>query len=370
MKIDNYEVYDAQLKVMSPIHIGDGLQISKKEFVFSNLNGKTKILVLDIEKLYSRFIKVGAAATAEFERFLTARENTKTSVSLSSLLFKYKINRHEYVKYEIASTLEELKEHNINTCLKDAFGYPYIPGISIKGMIRSAIMSYAIASDNYLLAEVKNKVTDLLSKYPKKFQFKILEREISDLVDKKFSKIKGVKPFSGLIVGDSYPLSKDSLCLAQKVDLLLNGGENSLNIYKESIGPFTNIHFKLSLDKTKIGEVDIEYIKNALEFYKNQMSDYFFKEFGVEYKDEGLVFLGSAGFVTKTIIYQIFGKDAKKVTWDIFKSTLSDKMFEKHKYYSDKVTPHACKCTEFDDGSSDLAFYDVGQAILTFTRVN
>ena len=112
--------------------------------------------------------------------------------------------------------------------------------------------------------------------------FKTLEREISDLVDKKFSKIKGVKPFSGLIVGDSSPLSKDSLCLAQKIDLLLNGGENSLNIYKESIGPFTNIHFKLSLDRTKIGEVDIEYIKNALEFYKNQMSDYFFKEFGVE----------------------------------------------------------------------------------------
>lgn len=210
----------------------------------------------------------------------------------------------------------------------------------------------------------------MLSISPKKYQFKKLEKDISDLVDDKLLEIKGVKPFSGLIIGDSDPISKDSLCLAQKIDVLVDGGENPLNIYKESVGTSATVHFKLSLDKSKIAVVDFDYIKKALEFYKNQISDYFFKEFDTEHKNEGLVFLGAAGFVTKTIIYQIFGNEAKEVTWKIFKFTMKAKMFEKHKSFSGQVTPHACKCTEFDDGSSEIGFDDVGQAILTFKRVN
>lgn len=372
MNIDNYEVYNATLKVISPIHIGDGSEITKKEFVLSKQNNK--ILVLDIERLYGAFIQVGATATSEFENFLKAPEHSKQSVSLSSLLYKYKISHQEYVKYEIASTLDNLNEYNIKSCIKDAFGSPYIPGSSIKGMIRSALMAYTIATNSDLSEKIKKLINDELLKSPTKNSWKKLDKIISNEVDNMLKKREGIKPFSGLIIGDSEPISRNLLCLAQKIDLLLDGGENPLNVYKESIAPCSQVHFKLSIDKTKIANVDIDYIQNALDFSKTQINKYFFKEFSqeglVSNFEKGLVFLGSAGFVTKTIIYQIFEEEAKSITWSILKSTMSKKMFEKHGRYRNIITPHTCKCAEFDDGSEEIAFDDVGQAILSFTKVS
>ena len=368
MNIDNYDVYNATLKVISPIHIGDGYEITKKEFILDK--DKNKILVLDIERLYGVFFKIGAVAKNEFENFLTDSQNTKTKISLKKFLSNYKINHQEYLKYEISSSLIKFNEHNIKTCIKNAFGCPFVPGSTIKGMIRSAIMAYTIANNSDLSKKIKKLIQDELLNKPTNNSWKKLEMIISNEVDNILRKRDGIQPFSGLIITDSEPISKNSLCLAKKIDFLLDESENALNIYNESIASSSQVHFKLSIDKTKITNVDIDYIQKALDFFKNQINKYYLKEFdGPNSFQEGYVFLGTAGFVTKTIVYQIFGEEAKNITWRIFKSTMDEKIFKNHLSYEKRVTPHTLKCTEFENGSEELEFDSVGLAILSFTKV-
>lgn len=48
------------------------------------------------------------------------------------------------------------KQHGIKSCIKDAFNKPYIPGSSIKGYIRTALLAYEIQNHRMYFINLKN----------------------------------------------------------------------------------------------------------------------------------------------------------------------------------------------------------------------
>ena len=283
--------------------------------------------------------------------------------------------------------------NEIDTFIKDPYGLPFVPGSSIKGMIRTALLCYEIVNSNRL-SNLINKIYEKSKDFDSKPNIykKNMGLAMSDMEKEVFSTILKERPrlpdalrsnMRGLIIGDSRPLKTTDLTLSKKIDFTVGKNENLLPIYRETIKPEVDIYFDISID-TLIDNTPFPYsidnIFEAINLFNQTSNDYFYSIFDRENKGENIVYLGGGtGFLSKTIIYPAFAKSqtylkdlykdldidenkaktvykdkkistAVEVTHRIFKRTLG-KIYEVHNHDTDlldEVSPHTCKCTRYN----------------------
>ena len=124
---------EIKIETLSPVHIGNGtfLQQGNDYIVEDN-----HINVLSLDKLGKI---IGTDNT-------TIREWTKAIEEGNGEFFvKGKMQGHsyqEYTKRHIESSIKiDQRKNTLKECIHDGMGYPYIPGSSIKGAIRTAYFS-------------------------------------------------------------------------------------------------------------------------------------------------------------------------------------------------------------------------------------
>ena len=261
------KVHDVQLITESPVHIGDGTKIEKKQYIYDPIAQKVKIV--DLNCLYNHFHSIGRETA--FTEFLLNRNK-----SLQNLVIEFKLNIDKFVKYELdCSPLpgSDFKLREIISFTKDPYGYPYIPGSSLKGKMRCLLEQTAGASQVGMSSEVNNSLKvqieqDLESGTKGRSCLKKSAKSIESVFDKKINDKESLKLMSGLVVSDSRPIMDDSpLVLAQKIDFTLKGKQNALPIYKESLKPGIKVDFTVTID-TSVLNIDVNYIRNALDFYQ------------------------------------------------------------------------------------------------------
>ena len=168
-----------------------------------------------------------------------------------------------------------------------------------------------------------------------------------------------------MIVSDSKPVyENNSLVLAQKIDYSLKKNKRPLPIYRESLRPKTKLDFTITIDTSSMGEIDVPYIKKALNFFHKQAFQYFYNEFDEADDSDDIIWLGGGvGFACKTIIYQLFENEAFLVANDIFRTEYKG-IYERHnhdKYRNVKLSPHMRKRTVYDN-----LLCDMGKARIRF----
>lgn len=154
---------------------------------------------------------------------------------------------------------------------------------------------------------------------------------------------------SGIIVGDSEPLSREDIVLCQKWEQHVDGSYKTLNLLRECIKPGTVIKSSLTIDETECN-LKIEDILDAVKLFYEQYYQMFQSKFPrCDRGKPNTVFLGGgSGFVSKTVVYPMFGeKEGIEITKDIFDRT---GVPQNHKHYKDtrmRVSPHILKCTRY-----------------------
>ena len=131
------KTYNLELKVQGPVFVGNGEEIQKKEYVF--LNGRHALGVVDIEKLYQLARKKGLAS--DMEQFMV--RDTRTTLRQWSDSHRIKPDELKAcMKYivDAGDMQQEKGRMQIMACIKDPYGKPYIPGSSIKGMLRTILL--------------------------------------------------------------------------------------------------------------------------------------------------------------------------------------------------------------------------------------
>ena len=131
------KTYNLELKVQGPVFVGNGEEIQKKEYVF--LNGRHALGVVDIEKLYQLARKKGLAS--DMEQFMV--RDTRTTLRQWSDSHRIKSDELKAcMKYivDAGDMQQEKGRMQIMACIKDPYGKPYIPGSSIKGMLRTILL--------------------------------------------------------------------------------------------------------------------------------------------------------------------------------------------------------------------------------------
>lgn len=352
--IEPYRQYQITLETVGPVFIGSGNKLSKKSYIFSD---KNHIEMVDLEKMY-QFLK-NKGLESKYEQYLMSRDTMK----LGDWLKRNRIDIPDIrkcIKYEIEcgdvigveSRDMEIQEH-----IKDPYGMPYIPGSSIKGMLRTILLIYDILENSQKYQKAKNNLSYDIGKQQRRTIY--LSKNMKEIETISFNKLNRDEKkvgnavndiMAGGIVSDSASIDIKDLVLCKKIERHPDGREHSINIMRECIKPGTQINFTLTVDES-ICNIDEQIIYEAIKKYTECYNDCFIASFkGAEYLQDDYVILGGgSGFASKTIEYSMYGKkDGVKCIRDILLNTVKREKNGNHKNYKDAalgVSPHIIKYT-------------------------
>ena len=306
----------------------------------------------------------------EYERFMV----NDMKKDLGSWMTEHKIpaaDINEWALYQLDcgdAVIERGRTIQIMQCMKDAYGNPYIPGSSLKGMLRTILLSECVTADAERYQRYKRDV--LREANQRSGRMSYLKRETKAIETEAFHTLQRSKTktdmvndsLAGLIVSDSKSLSVDALTLCQKIEYHTSGEIKRLNLLRECIKPGTVIDFTITIDSTKC-QFRAEDIKRAVADFAKLYYEFFSGKFAQIAKPEkDTVWLGGgAGYVSKTITYPLFGQRGVNMTQTIFEHTGVPRQ---HKHYIDTrlgVSPHILKMTMYQGKR-----YQFGECSLRF----
>ena len=403
---DIFEYYTLKLTTLSPVFVGSGQSIGKKEFCLLPKTDKNRFI--DMEKLIDYFVKENPENLELFEKFMledaslakeTRRAKDGTLYTGTECLNKKWLHtflnliampvsaRKNCARYEISNDgmfQDDKTLCEIQTFMRGTYGgiqKAYIPGSSVKGMLRTALLQQLIRCNPDLLPpesdinkkEEENITAALLNTLKLKYKY-----GVPDTNDAVNSIMKGI------IVSDSEPIPDECLTVCKKIDRTSRqggGAEQLLNVARECIKPYTEVTFKIKVDKRYFCPTGIEMNFEALfhemirafdEDYRKFYLSQFSKVEGnqQDFQNEFLVLGGGSGYFGKNIIYTRYGfsKGLKKVS-----QYMREKDFDKHGKPKDKtgklknpddyhlhgISPHMLKLTMYQDKMYHMGICDV-----------
>lgn len=364
------KVYDITLRVCGPVFIGSGQEIGKKEYI--RIPEQGKVLIPDLPGMYG-FLKKRGLARA-YEDYLMDSK----AVDLFSWLRQRNIrleDMREWTSYTLDcgdAVFDRGKQ--IKTFVKDAYGCPYIPGSSLKGMLRTILIAEDYRRHPERFAQVREEIRRNVGKPADKKKY--LKNETDRIEEIAFHKNLSDRKkedmtsdiLAGMIVSDSMPLSIDDLTLCQKIDYHVHGMERRLPILRECLKPETEVHFTLSIDQEIHPVIPVRYLRAAIDEFAKQYDRVFLSRFPNTAEPSGnTVWLGGgAGFVSKTVLYNLFGREqGLELVPKIFEKTGVPQM---HGHKADGrhgVSPHILKITKYMGKS-----YQFGECRIFFREVN
>ena len=139
---DYLKHYRVKICVLSPVYIGSGEKTGKKEHIYMPWNHH--VIIPNVEKMYMDLQKKGLGK--EFADYMM--DGRPKEPSLSQWLGQHKMQREDYERWKLyemdageAFVSQTARPKEIEAFVKDAYGMPYVPGSTLKGMFRTALIA-------------------------------------------------------------------------------------------------------------------------------------------------------------------------------------------------------------------------------------
>ena len=375
MNSKQFETAKMCLHVVTPINIADGVTLRAKDYLYDTRQRRVFFLNLHAWHWFVYKHKL----LDKYEKYIS---NFKDRKSLLEWLQEqgYGLeNLQDVISSEAqadASLVDAEKKtlHDINRHIRHGDGTPFIPGSSIKGVFRTAV-----------LYKLLQKRQDIKSKYWRQIQGKIsnnylnpkrdfdglakdLESELLHTLCLKDDKERNISnknavcsAMRGLQVSDTYASRNVQTAILQKVDggfdKFGKASPKKLPIFRECMLPEAELFFDVKIEKAVMSTIGISSVDDLLKTTHSffaAVTDLLQQAFGKEYQEvfqgvaAGNMFLGgNTGFLSKTLLAMLApDKDTAKNTIKV----LLDKSFKNHKHLlRDKViAPRTLKCTNYN----------------------
>ena len=371
MNSKQFETAKMCLHVVTPINIADGVTLRAKDYLYDTRQRRVYFLNLHAWHWFVYKHKL----LDKYEKYIS---NFKDRKSLLEWLQEqgYGLeNLQDVISSEAqadASLVDAEKKtlHDINRHIRHGDGTPFIPGSSIKGVFRTAV-----------LYKLLQKRQDIKSKYWRQIQGKIsnnylnpkrdfdglakdLESELLHTLRLKDDKERNISnknavcsAMRGLQVSDTYASRNVQTAILQKVDggfdKFGKASPKKLPIFRECMLPEAELFFDVKIEKAVMSNSIDDLLKATHSFFA-AVTDLLQQAFEKEYQEAfqgvaaGNMFLGgNTGFLSKTLLAMLApDKDTAKNTIKV----LLDKSFKNHKHLlRDKViAPRTLKCTNYN----------------------
>lgn len=375
MNSKQFETAKMCLHVVTPINIADGVTLRAKDYLYDTRQRRVYFLNLHAWHWFVYKHKL----LDKYEKYIS---NFKDMKSLLEWLQEqgYGLeNLQDVISSEAqadASLVDAEKKtlHDINRHIRHGDGTPFIPGSSIKGVFRTAV-----------LYKLLQKRQDIKSKYWRQIQGKIsnnylnpkrdfdglakdLESELLHTLRLKDDKERNISnknavcsAMRGLQVSDTYASRNVQTAILQKVDggfdKFGKASPKKLPIFRECMLPEAELFFDVKIEKAVMNTIAINSVDDLLKVTHSffaAVTDLLQQAFGKEYQEAfqgvaaGNMFLGgNTGFLSKTLLAMVApDKDTAKNTIKV----LLDKSFKTHKHLlRDKIiAPRTLKCTNYN----------------------
>lgn len=313
VKLGHLQVVNFRLQLLGPVHIGDGKKVTGYEYLY---DPRTRtISVLDMGKFLDYI--VARRLSDSFERYMSAPEGRKLSDWLRENAVST-ADQRQFVRYTLTAE-GGFRPNDLHFFIKDSQGYPYIPGSSIKGALRTAL-AHAWISAGRVNAPDRLVQLNYTKNAARKLEVELFNR-LSRNNRRPEDMVNDV--LCGIRVSDSPPLPLDALIVSQKLDRDIYGGQRRMPILRESLKPGTEVPVRIVFDQSILGDfgLDAGAVLSALEAYSDRVKRTFDDHFPMLPEDapqggQGALLLlgGGSGFSGKTVVQSVYGSRALNVT--------------------------------------------------------
>lgn len=346
--------YTATLQVLTPVAVGDGNTLSKHDLIVQESRGRFKVLFPD-PRLFYRMV-AERSLVRDYENFLC---NEKQSLNEWLKDSGIKVgSREEWIAYALSvSSTDSPSIGQLHTCLRDPDGSAYIPGSTLKGMLRTALTALELKRRGIrFTARDFDKNAGALAAMAEDLETELFCPSVPGISSEDSAPASRCV-LRGLTVGDSSGVGNERLMLYSSVELkrrrISNRQEKSktLNAYHEAIIPRTRLTFPLTID-TSVCPYTAADLMEALNCYAVLRYQRFLSAFdgidGVADNDP-VCWLGHrTGFSGKTVLNSLVDDvDAVPATVNVLKASLGT-VFIKHSHNLDHeygLSPRICKAT-------------------------
>lgn len=373
MNSKQFETAKMCLKVVTPINIADGIVLGAKDYLYDSR--RQKVYFLNLHQWHMFIYK--HMLLEKYESYL-ANFRDKQSLLEWLRMQGYDIDDVRTVITSEAQATVNLMDserkktlNDISRHIQQPDGSLYVPGSSIKGVFRTAIL--------YSLLQ---KRQDIKVKYWRQIQEKIssnyfkpyrdFNKLISDLENELLHTLRLLdgnirsnnavcSAMRGLQVSDTYASRNMQTAILQKVDggfdKFGKASPKKLPIFRECMLPEAELFFDVKIEKAVMNSIAINSVDDLLKATHSffaAVTDLLQQAFGKEYQEAfqgvaaGNMFLGgNTGFLSKTLLAMLApDKDTAKNTIKV----LLDKSFKTHKHLlRDKIiAPRTLKCTNYN----------------------
>lgn len=273
-----------KIKTLTPVHIGTGKKLGTLEF-FNNYR-------IDYDKLFEL---VAEEKLEEFFKWV----DQNPQISVLEIKNRFKLNQQDIINNCGLYSFSGSFQRDLNEGIKDSSNKLFIPGSSLKGSLRTALM-YKVLSNPLKLSFLNNHLTFLITQATNlignKSRIKNLLKEADDKLEEEVFNcgVYRERNNKNLVVYDDqkYDLLKlINISDSSSVSTYDDGEITELQVYAlnkipphktfktytESIKDNTELEFDIS--------IDIEFLKRAKEELNKPNSDFGKKYFiGIEQK--------------------------------------------------------------------------------------
>lgn len=400
MNSKQFETAKMCLKVVTPINIADGIVLGAKDYLYDSR--RQKVFFLNLHQWHLFIYK--HMLLEKYESYL-ANFRDKQSLLEWLRMQGYDIDDvHTVITSEAQATVNlmdsERKKtlNDISRHIQQPDGSLYVPGSSIKGVFRTAMLYSLLQKRQDIKVKywcyIKQQV-DIIEKLmeeerkPRELQIMpysvikkkknqaakeidkliaSLESELLHTLRLKDDKERNISnknavcsAMRGLQVSDTYASRNMQTAILQKVDggfdKFGKASPQKLPIFRECMLPKAELFFDVKIEKAVMNTIGINSVDDLLRATHSffaAVTDLLQQAFGKEYQEAfqgvaaGNMFLGSnTGFLSKTLLAMLApDKDTAKNTIKV----LLDKSFKTHKHLlRDKViAPRTLKCTNYN----------------------
>ena len=385
-----FEYYTLKLKTLSPTFVGSGKEVGKKEFCYSPK--KDIIRFIDMNQFMEYMINQDDIDSNnridKFDSFMLS-ENEK-EVPLNTFMNNIGVkvsDRSAMTIYKVKNNGCFDNEHTLSaiSCfMRNKENKAYIPGSSVKGMLRTLLLQHLIRQNRYKPHSLE---TDRNGnpKRPDKIIYEQAENAEKELINILPLKNKNGAPnlndavnsiMKGLIISDSEFIDDSNFIVCKKFDVPKNGIDiNKINTARECLKRGAEVEFKIKIDKRYFKPKNIsgsfeQLFNEMVAAFDSEYKDYYLDRFTIpngNKDDFGKPFVilgGGSGFFGKNITYTLNGFQGglRKTSDALSRNKIGGKNVNPNDY-AVGISPHILKETKI--GST---YYHMGLCSVSIER--
>lgn len=375
--------WKVSLVCQSPVFVGSGEKFKKSEYIYDKRAGEVHFLdesgwlqFLGRHGIMDNFSNALLANPVHLNLFgyLSHQERLGRQYGSVGNIMKAMKQEGAILRTEPYLGNRDKGPGDIAGFVLDAMGNPYIPGSSLKGAFRTAILAHHILRNRGAYRQdwenIKRAAGD---KWKMGSAMDALERKTAISPDKNGKSNMVKSYFRGLTVSDA-KLINGGLCVVPKTDLGLHTSRtHEVSLFRETLQGGSTLEFTLGIDDetSAMGHfgihnfhdfVDIlkEFVNFQYEILKKPFEPYLKKPFEPYAKEElhdilhdiknaknaDLVLGGGAGYISKTLVYAL-APNKEDAVYVVRK--LMENLFKRGHHEGDtEISPHALKLAEVD----------------------